>query len=210
MLEFLFNFLLGYAPSLSVVIFSVIILIVINIFYKVLVNQDNAKQIKQRTKDINKEMKDAQKAGEKEKQKKLMSDLLTENNKMMKMTIKPMIISLIIVVILLPSLAMFYGDKKIDANQNNVTLDGSNYQLEKTSNNVSVGNVTCSLPCKTPIGRYTYKITPEGNGIKIALIVATLPVSLPFLGDTFGWLGWYIICSIPLVIIIKKSMKIYM
>lgn len=212
MLEFLFSFLLVYTPAFAVLIFSVIILIVINIFYKILINQNDAKQIKQRTKDISKEMKDAQKAGDTARSKKLMSDLLTENNRMMKMTMKPMIVSLIVVIILLPSLATFYSDKIVvlQDGKGNVTLDRTAYQIQKTDNTVSFGSASCQMPCQTKIGKYNYKISLENSNVKVAQIVATLPFALPFLGSTFGWLGWYIICSVPLVIIIRKAMKIYM
>lgn len=209
MLEFLFSFLLSYTPPLSVLIFSVIILVIVNIFYKILINQNDAKQLKQRTKDISKEMKIAQKAGDKDKSKKLMSQLLQENNKMMRMTLKPMIVSLIVVVILLPSLATFYGDKIVQPG-GNVTLSGTPYQIQKDGSMVTVGSVSCSTPCTTRIGQHSYKITQQDNGIKIAQIVAVLPITIPFFGNSFGWLGWYILCSVPLVIVIRKAMKIYM
>ncbi len=212
-LESIFGFLLNYAPALSVFIFAVIILVVINIFYKLLINQNEAKQLKQRTKDISKEMKEAQKSGDKEKSKQLMSQLLTENNKMMKMTMKPMIVSLIVVIILLPSLATFYGDKivAIQDGKGSVTLNGAAYQIEKSSDSlIRVGGGDCQLPCTSELGGYNYKITPEGSSIKFAQVVAVLPVSLPLLGSSLGWLGWYIIISIPLAIIVRKAMKIYM
>jgi len=212
MLEFIFGFLLNYTPALSVFIFSVIILIVINIFYKILINQNDAKNIKERSKEISAQMKEAQKAKDTDKSKKLMSELMQNNNKMMKLTMKPMIVSLIVVIVLLPSLSTFYGDKIITLqdNKGSVTLSGQEYTLEKTNNDLTIGTISCSLPCTTEIGSHNYKVMPEGNGIKFAMIVAVLPVSLPFLGNMFGWLGWYIICSMPLVIIIRKAMKIYM
>ncbi|MFA4819571.1 MAG: EMC3/TMCO1 family protein [Candidatus Aenigmatarchaeota archaeon] len=212
MLEFLFSFLLVYTPALAVLIFSIIILIVINIFYKILINQNEAKQIKQKTKDISKEMKDAQKAGDTGRSKRLMSDLLTENNRMMKMTMKPMIVSLIVVMLLLPSLATFYSDKMvvIKDGAGSVVLDENTYAVQKIDNTVSIGDTSCQIPCQTEIGKYNYKISLENSNVKVAQIVATLPFVLPFLGSTFGWLGWYIICSVPLVIIIRKVMKIYM
>jgi len=211
-LEFLFSFLLVYTPALAVLIFSIIILIVINIFYKILINQNEAKQIKQKTKDISKEMKDAQKAGDTGRSKRLMSDLLTENNRMMKMTMKPMIVSLIVVMLLLPSLATFYSDKMvvIKDGAGSVVLDENTYAVQKIDNTVSIGDTSCQIPCQTEIGKYNYKISLENSNVKVAQIVATLPFVLPFLGSTFGWLGWYIICSVPLVIIIRKVMKIYM
>ena len=211
-LEFIFGFLLNYPPAFSVFVFSIIILFVINIFYKILINQNDAKQTKERTKEISRQMKEAQKAGDKDKSKKLMGELMSQNSKMMRMTMKPMIVSLIVVIILLPSLATFYGDKIVTLtdNKGSVALDGTAYQVEKSGSTVKVGENSCSMPCTTEIAGNDYRILPEGSNVKLAQIVAVTPFSIPFLGTSFGWLGWYIICSIPLVIIIRKAMKIYM
>src|SRR3989344_4733584 len=132
MLEFIFAPLTFYAPAISVLIFSVIILFIINIFYRILINQNDARHIKQRTKELSKEMKEAQKAGNTDKSKALMSEMLGQNSKMMKMTMKPMIISLIIVVVLLPSLATFYGDKiaPMTDGQGSIMLNGNTHQIE--------------------------------------------------------------------------------
>lgn len=212
MLEFIFGFLLNYTPALSVLIFSIIILFVINIFYKILINQNDAKATKQRTKDISKQMKDAQKAGDTDKSKKLMGELLRENNKMMRMTMKPMIVSLVVVIILLPSLATFYGDKPVSLTdgKGSVALNGVTYQVEKSDGTVKIGEASCSIPCTAEIAGDSYRVMTEGSNIKVAQIVAVTPFALPFFGNSFGWLGWYIICSMPLVIIMRKAMKIYM
>ncbi|MBI4174833.1 MAG: DUF106 domain-containing protein [Candidatus Aenigmarchaeota archaeon] len=211
-LEFIFGFLLNYPPAFSVFIFSIIILFVINIFYKILINQNDAKATKERTKEISKEMKEAQKAGDKDKSKRLMGELMSQNSKMMRMTMKPMIVSLIVVIVLLPSLATFYGDKivALTDSRGSVDLHGTTYQVEKMNGTVKVGDASCSAPCTLEVANSNYKVTQEGNGLKIAEVVAVTPFALPYFGSAFGWLGWYIICSIPLVIIMRKAMKIYM
>ena len=211
-LEFIFGFLLNFSPAFSVFIFSIIILFVINIFYKILINQNDAKATKERTKEISREMKEAQKSGDKDKSKRLMGELMSQNSKMMRMTMKPMIVSLIVVIVLLPSLATFYGDKIVSLtdNKGNVDLHGTNYQVENTDGTVKVGEAACSNSCVTKIGDGSYRLSQEGSAVKIAEVVAVMPIPLPYFGNTFGWLGWYIICSIPLVIIMRKGMKIYM
>jgi|SRR3989344_92317 len=211
MLEFLFAFLLNFNPALSVVIFSIIILFVINIFYKILINQNDAKMIKQRVKDYNREMKEAQKNKETDRQKKIMHDMMQENSKLMKLTMKPMIVSLIIVVIFLPSMSAFYGDSAValQDNRGNVKLFGADYTVARDGSAIKINDLSCNAPCTQKIGDYNYKISIEGDTVKLAQIVATLPVALPFIGGTFGWLGWYVICSIPLVMSMRRFMKIY-
>jgi uncharacterized membrane protein (DUF106 family) len=38
--------------------------------------------------------------------------------------------------------------------------------------------------------------------------LVTLPFVLPKFGSTLGWFGWYILCSFPMSILIKKIFKI--
>ena len=45
--------------------------------------------------------------------------------------------------------------------------------------------------------------------VKLAMVVVSLPIRLPVFGYNLGWLGWYFLVSIPLVILIRKLMKIY-
>jgi uncharacterized membrane protein (DUF106 family) len=207
-LDFLFAFLLNYTPAFAVIIFAIITLFVINIFYKLLINQNEAKQVKQRSKDLNKELREAQKAKNTEKANKLMSEMLAQNSKMMKFTMKPMMVSLIVVVLFLPSMSTFYGDKLVSPG-NTTMINNVNYTVVQDGSTVKIGELTCTAPCTEKIGKYNYKVSEENGKVKVALIVAMLPISLPILGNTFGWLGWYIICSIPLVVVIRKFMKIY-
>ncbi len=211
MLEFLFIFLTNFTPTLAVIIFAMITLFVINIFYKLLINQNEAKQAKQRTKDLNKELREAQKAKNTEKTNKLMSEMLAQNSKMMKFTMKPMMVSLIVVVLFLPSMSTFYGDKfvRLQNNTGTIAIDSINYTVVRDGTNVNINDLSCDMPCTQKIGKYNYKISDDNGKVKVAMIVATLPIALPVLGSTFGWLGWYIICSIPLVVVIRKFMKIY-
>jgi uncharacterized membrane protein (DUF106 family) len=39
-------------------------------------------------------------------------------------------------------------------------------------------------------------------------LVVRFPVMLPVLGDGLGWLGWYILCSMVVSIILNKALKL--
>lgn len=210
MLEPLFVFLLNFPPALSVFLFSIVVLFCINIFYKIMINQDDARQIKQRSKELNKELQQANKEQNTERSKKLLDELLSENNKLMKLTMKPMIISFVIVLILLPVMSTFYGDKFIDVadGKGTVNLTGQAYPFTKTGNTIAINNAQCQMPCVQKLGSYDYKISEENNKIKFAQIVIHFPAEVPFIGQTLGWLGWYILMSIPIAFLMRKLMKI--
>ena len=65
------------------------------------------------------------------------------------------------------------------------------------------------MSCIEKIEDRRYEISASNEGVKLSYVVALLPVSLPVAGNTLGWLGWYIIVSIPLVVMMRKLMKIY-
>src|SRR3989344_5103296 len=140
----------GFSPIIFVSIYSFLLLVLINIFYRILVNQTKAKQTKDLISELSKKMKELQKAGKAEEAKKAMSQMMQEQGSMMRMSMKPMLVSLVIVVIFLPEMSNIYG----------------------------------------------------------SVSVANLPFTLPYVGASLGWLGWYIIFSIPAAIVIRKLLKI--
>jgi len=210
-LNVIFGFLLNYPASVAIIIYSIIVIFLINIFYKFLINQEEAKQLKEKTRELNKQMREEQKAGNKERSNQLLREVMQANSKLMRLTIKPMIISFIIVIILLPFLADSYGDAsvKLENNAGIAKIAGIEHRVEKVGDELKIGDATCKPVCKTTIGNKLFEISMNGNDVHFARVVALLPLSLPFVGDTLGWLGWYIVVSIPIVIIMRKLMKIY-
>ncbi len=207
-LEGIFGFLLGYPPVIAVLIFSIFILVIINIFYKVLIKQDDAKALKERSKEISKEMKEAQKAGKTEESKKLMGEMMNNNSKLMRMTMKPMLVSLIVVMIFLPTMNTFYGDKFAGVDDGQISLHGVDYDFAVEDGSISVAGEDCNN-CIVKLGDSPYRIALQDETVKFAQVVATTPIAFPVLGDSFGWLGWYIITSFPIVVITRKFMKIH-
>lgn len=210
-LESIFGFLLGYDPAVAVIIYAFVVLLLINIFYKVLINQRDAKQLKDKMNEINKQMKEEQKAGNKEKANQLVSEMMGTNGKLMRMTMKPMIVSFIIVIVLLPFLNSSYSDygARLVNNTGTVSIGAANYTLERTGDGLKIGGIACAPACVESIDNRQFKISMDNDNVHFSRVVVMLPVSLPFIGNTLGWLGWYIITSIPMVVIIRKLLKIY-
>ncbi len=210
MLDILFSPLLKLEPVISVFIFSVFIITLINIFQKFLVNQEDAKRIKEKLKSLNEEIKQAQKDNNKSKSDSLFSELMKENNRMMGMTMKPTMASLVIVFFLLPWIASVYGDitPKLDNGAGEIETDGEKYAISMSGNEIGIGTDKCSLPCRMQIGGFSWNIAYENGSLKFSRIIAFLPVNLPLLGSDAGWLGWYFLTSIPVAILARKLLKI--
>ncbi len=235
MLEFLFSPLLVLEPVLAVTIFAVVILILINLCYRFLVNQQESKQIKEKVKELNKQMKEEQKKGNKDRVNELMKETMIGQNKLMRMTMKPMLVSFVLVILFLPSLSSNYADHiaAIEQNTGNITIDNELYliHLENDKVNVTKGGLTVfsfTSAITEKIGNNEYLISHEKQGcmlffcnqerIKFSRIIAKTPVPVPVFPSMssiitvnkkeFGWLGWYFLISIPFAILIRKMLKI--
>lgn len=202
------EFLFVMNSTIAISIFALIIIIIINFFYKFLVNQNEAKAVKERTKELRKQMQKFQKEGQKDKASSLMSEMLVENNRLMKLTLKPMLVSFVIIIIILPGLNTFYADVLIGPDSTEVVLAEEIFQISISGNTLQIGDIACNMPCKEVINERLYNIQMEGENIKFAQVTALLPVTLPFVDNDLGWLGWYILVSMPLAIIIRRVMKI--
>ncbi len=203
-----------FGAPLTIFLLAVVIMAVINIFYKFLVKQREAKALKERVNQIKDDMKKYQKEGNKEKSSEMLSEMLKVQNKLMRMTLKPMIISLVIFALFLPFINGMFGDVTVKLNNGfgDFSVDGSNYQLEKTEKGINVigdAQFSCEFPCSQQMDGYKWKVTQRQEDIIFARVIVQLPVALPFIGAELGWLGWYIICTIPIVIILRKALKIY-
>lgn len=200
-------------PVIAVTLYSIVILILINVLYKFLINQNEAKNIKERQKQMRDEIKQAQKEGDKEKAKKLMGEMLAENSKMMRMTMKPMMVSLIIVIIVLPMIGNVYGDKEVVLENNEGTLSLDNeYKISVDENKIDITgpeSVDCEMPCREKFHNTKWNIRSAEQKVIFGRVLVELPMSLPFIGDDLGWLGWYILISIPVMIISRRAMKIH-
>ncbi len=205
-----------FIPAVGVILFGILILIIINLFYRFLIKQDEAGRAKERIKEIGNEMKKYR--SDKEKTSQLMTEMMKENNKIMKMTLKPMLVSFLVVLLLLPFLSAVYGDRYAALQNNstgNITLDDTYFELQKSDGKLliksSAESYECSLPCREQINTSVtskWNILQEGDRIKFGRIVALLPFTLPWIGDDSGWILWYLIISIPMMIIIRKAMGI--
>ncbi len=140
--------LLGLNPVVGVFIIAGLISLLLALPYKFLVDQKKMREHKEKVKDIQKRIKEAQKTDQK-KANELMTEMLGLSNKQMMANFKPMMPGMILVILLLPWVA--------------TTFTGT---------------------------------------------VAILPFSLPFFGNDFGWLMWYIVASMPLTYIFRKMLGV--
>lgn len=207
-------------PILDVFLFSVIIGFILTLFQKFLVNQSEAKRIKERMSSLSKEMKEKQ--NDRAEHGRIMSDYMKENSSLMRMVMKPSLVSLaLFILIFIPALESSYGDSftEIDNGTGTAVLKGSEYQVVYSGGKVSVAGVECSSICEAKIEYTNWEIRHEPAGsmlfvfptpekIVFSQIIARLPLPLPMAGEAMSWLGWYFLSLLLALGIFRKCMKI--
>ncbi|MFH0832841.1 MAG: EMC3/TMCO1 family protein [Candidatus Aenigmatarchaeota archaeon] len=225
MLDFLFSPLLTLDSSLAIAIFAFIVLFLINIPYKFLMNQDEVKRINERVKEINDRAKQEQKKGNMEGMNKLFKEAMHENSKKMQMSMKPMLASMVIVILLFPWLIGSYGDHAVvlKENKGELNMSGVVYNLQRNGDAIMIKNgITdnCSQPCVKNMDNKEWLISYKGHSclflsffcsperIEFMRISAFTPLPLPLVGSNLGWFPWYFIIAIPVMLLLRKLMKI--
>lgn len=206
---------LGLEASLAVFLIAGIILVVINAFYKFMINQEEAGRIKDRMGELSKESRKLAKENP-EKSKQLMDEMMKEQRHLMRKNMKPMIVSLIVVAIALPWLGAAYHDRDVaianGVSVSPLSLDDINYDVTLQENNVMIKEQTtnkikeCTAPCKLKFPSGTWRVEKIAEDkVRLSIIAAVLPppISLPLVGSELGWIVWYILASIPLAILIR-------
>lgn len=99
--------LIGLQAGFEEVLASAVIVFMISIFYRFLINQNELREIKSRIKEKQAKVKELQKTNPQEANKTL-TEVIAISNKQMRMSMKPMFLTLIIVGIILPYFPQIY------------------------------------------------------------------------------------------------------
>ena len=203
--------LFGLPIGIEEILVAAPIIFATALIYRFLINQNEVRELKEKLKEKQAKMKELQKTNP-EESKRIMAETLKLSNKQLRMTMKPMMATLIIVIIALPLLAEIYGDKivTIENNEGNLTIDEKTYNLQLNEENLVLDNIECEIPCNDQeIGNYKWDINLEGEDkVKFSRIVVLLPFSLPYFGNDFGWLMWYILASFMLNSLFRRILGV--
>jgi len=108
-LTLVFSPILSLHPAIAELIIAGMITFVITLFYKFLVDQKKMKSIREKIKEMQKEAKEHQKT-DPEKANKITAEMFKLTNQQMKTNMKPMIVTLLFVILIFPWLkTVFIG-----------------------------------------------------------------------------------------------------
>ena len=206
------------SPVLVVFFISITMSLTLSLVHKLTTNQEELKKVNVELKEINAKFKEAQKNKNQKELMLLQTKMMEINSNKMRSSMKPMMITFIIIipvfVYLLPSL---YGDLvvELDDSMNGVMkfdgIEKSLYVTEEDPILLEINGEENQISKVITIGStdFLFKDLDKGkNVVNFKRIVVNLPFSLPIWGSNIGWLGWYILVSIPMSTVFRKALGI--
>lgn len=226
--------LMAQGDLFAIVSVSLLISFVFSALYLVLVDQQKMKRIKAETKEAQEKMKKAQKEGNDKEIKALFSNSMKLNNEMMKLAMKPIIASMLIFFMIIPWMYANYGDinaKIIDgkgelvyaAVKQNAGHIPLNETVTVSDNTFIISGKTYTIGNKFDFAGKTWgtSYNPDARGffekfrnvpvygtLTLENARFNLPFNFPGVGSKIGWLGIYILISIPTTILFRKILGV--
>lgn len=214
--------LIAMGPLYAIAGISTFISFILSISYKLLVNRNKMKYVRTELKELKTKMDAAKKKGKEKELKSLFDKSLKLNNQQLMLNMKPLMASMVLITLFLPWLGHAYGDitAPIENNRGLYTYEKTqeNFTIAENSNpvitfeNSELGKVKNGDEIK--IGERTHNIEIEEkdgkiNAVKFTGFRSDLPFTLPiFNKNTVGWLGLYIIISMPTTFIFRKILNV--
>lgn len=216
--------LLSLDPVYAVAIISFFLSLVFVIANKILVNQDKLKHVKKEMKKIQEEIKKARKKNNEKEMSKLWEKSMKMNHQQLTMVLKPMVVSMLLIFMVFPWMKFTYGDVISPVNDSSFVFEYMDHENEfsidfKPDDAVTIkdmlsgklyvsGDTVIILGREWIIGYDPPKDEGSQPTVVFSSMKVKLPVSIPFVGDTVGWLGFYILMSIPSTIILRKLLGV--
>ncbi|MBW6461577.1 MAG: DUF106 domain-containing protein [DPANN group archaeon] len=221
----LFSPLLELEPVYAVSIVASFLSFVFVVANKMLVNQEKLKHVKHEMKTVQKDIKKARLKNDEKEMKHLWEKSMKLNHQQLKMVLKPMMVSMLLIFIVFPWMRFTYGDVISPVNDSSALFVRGDFENAFTVHvGVGGGDVTFvdditgiaySLGDKVMLlGReWTIEYKPSSHGDELSSVVfktmkIKLPIRLPLVGGFVGWLGMYILMSIPSTIVFRKLLGV--
>lgn len=227
----LFQPVLSLGPYLSLAVFSAMLAALFSIIYRLLLDIEKNKELKEKISETQDKMKEARKNDETEKASDYMQETMQLNQKMMMLNFKPMIATMVFVGLVFPWLGATFAPT-VEMNQIDNTTYTGNFSYAGETNRITVINET--EPVLQINGEeisqgekfehqgidWTFQRFGEGGGgflgltgsegvtAKLAAVFVPLPFSIPLAGSALNWLGFYILIAMPLTFIFRKALGV--
>jgi uncharacterized membrane protein (DUF106 family) len=224
-------------PFLTITFLSLGLSLAITIIYRVLTKPDEMRKIKQDMKFYKEKMNQANKEGDRAKANEYAGEMLKSSQKQFRMSMKPMMATMLIFFLLLGWLhnnfggvtadfssgedasfvyaeeehAMYY-EKGADEEGFRVGVDLNddgtfNDEEVFSKNEVFSYGGAIWRPTATMVGLPFFQ-TEKEDSVHFEMFIAKMPFSLPLIGNYLTWFWWYIFISLPATFALRKLMGV--
>ncbi len=183
----------------ALIIISAVIGVLNTAVYKYLGDQKRMKKIRDEIKRLTEEYK-------KTKSEKTLSRIDSLHSQYMKTTFKPMIVSMVLVFMFFPLITGLYGDVR---GKDSLMIMGDNFTVSYDGNSFILnGPEEITTPGVFEYKGKVFEIRKRGDEFRVSRVILLLPVDLPLVGRTVGWILFYVIVSLPLMTVIRRAMGV--
>lgn len=219
-----------FLPYQEIFIWALIISFIISVIYRVFTKPGEIRQLKKDMKFYREKSKEAQKNKDTKKANEYMSEMMKLSQKQMKHNMKPMFITMGIVLVLLGFINNTYSGVVVETTRiDEVTslgyfsYAGFNHSLRSEKLNETDIRVAIDTNDNNDfydekgylrdeiayIENTQWSVSPQDMNRTTMNIITKLPFTIPILNwEYLNWLGWYILVTLPFTWIFRKFLGV--
>ncbi|MFB6203208.1 MAG: EMC3/TMCO1 family protein [Candidatus Nanohaloarchaea archaeon] len=220
----IFGPVLALGPYPSLAFFSMCLAGLFAVLYYIFLDIEKADRIKDKLNKHQEKMKEAQKDEESDKVSNHLQKTMELNQKFMMLNLKPMLATMVFVSLIFPWLGATYAptvDMNRTANDTwtgQLKFNGHSAELRVVNNTtpvVKIDGQTADISRKEKFDALGvawqttgFNVNSGDARLHVNGAFIPLPFSLPFIGGTLNWLGFYIVIAMPLSYILRKMLGV--
>jgi len=209
-----------FLPHQDIFIWAIFLSLIITVIYRVFTKPEEIRKIKEEMKFYREKANEAQKRKDTKKSQEYLSEMMKASQKQFKSNMKPMFISMLVVIFLLGFIHQSYSGIVVETNDNGIgyfAFMNFNYSLRIENERVTIDvndNGDFSNEESYSEGGIAYienihwQVSPENEERTSMYLLIKLPFPLPFAGYYLNWLMWYILCTLPATWIFRKFLGV--
>jgi uncharacterized membrane protein (DUF106 family) len=206
-------------PHQDIIIWAVFLSFVITAIYRIFTKPEEMRKLKEEMKFYREKANEAQKKKDTNKSQEYLSEMMKVSQKQFRKNMKPMMISMIVVILLLGFINQTYSGFVVETNEGGIgyfSFMEFNHSLRIENEKVTIDNndngdfsddESYSEGGVANIGDIHWHVFPEEKKATMYLLVR-MPFPLPLFGYHLNWLGWYILCTLPATWILRKLLGV--
>lgn len=207
-------------PHQDIFIWAMVLSFIITVVYRIFTKPEEIRKIKEEMKFYKEKANEAQKRKDVKKSQEYLSEMMKASQKQFKSNMKPMMVSMIVVIFLLGFIHQNYSGIVIETNEDgigyfsfmdfnhSVRIENENVRIDVNDNGDFSDEESYSEGGVALIGNTNWQVFPEKENKASMYLLIGMPFPLPFFGYYLNWLGWYILCTLPATWIFRKFLGV--